>query len=65
MIEEAATDITRYWTRSQLPDTDKQKILEMVKEYYETKNEHIHDQYFAGLTARTIEKHVPQTGFEK
>lgn len=63
-IEKAANDIVTYWKESELPETDKQKILEMVKGFYEDRNEHFFDQYFAALTNRTIEKNVPQTGFE-
>lgn len=64
LIESAAEDITRFWTRSQLPDTDKVKILEMVQEYYESKNEYLHDQYLAALTNRVLVKRNPETSFD-
>lgn len=63
-IEKAAEDIVDFWSSSELPEKDKTKILEMVTEYYETKNEHLHDQYFAGLARRTLQRHSPETGFE-
>ena len=64
-IEEAASRIVEYWNESTLPDADKNKILEMVKEYYESKDEYLHDQYLAALTKRTVDQNVPQTGFER
>ena len=63
-IEKAAEDIVDFWNSSELPDKDKTKILEMVKEYYESKNEYLHDQYLGGLTTRVISKHQPETSFE-
>jgi hypothetical protein len=64
-IAEAAMDITNFVTANQLADNDKQKILEMVRDFYQDKNEHIIDQYLATLAQRTIDKHYPQTGFEE
>lgn len=64
-IEKAATDIVEFWDSSELPETDKKKILEMVQSFYDDKNEHIYEQYFAQLLKRTVDKHCPQTGFEK
>ena len=63
-IESAASDIVEFWATSSLPDKDKAKILEMVKDYYESKNEYLHDQYLGGLTDRVISKHQPETSFE-
>jgi len=63
-IEQAAEDIVKYWETSDLPSKDKAKILEMVKDYYESKNEYLHDQYLGGLASRVISKHIPETGFE-
>lgn len=65
MIETAANDIVSFWDNSELADVDKQKILEMVKDYYANKDEYMYDQYLAGLTTRTIDSNVPHTGFEK
>lgn len=64
MIETAASNIVDFWSTSELADIDKQKILEMVKDYYANKDEYIHDQYLSALTDRTINANVPQTGFE-
>ena len=64
-IADAAMDITSFVTANQLADNDKQKILEMVRDFYQDKNEHIIDQYLATLAQRTIDKHYPQTGFEE
>ena len=63
-IENAARDIVDFWTQSELPENDKAKILEMVQEYYGSKDEYLHEQYLSALTKRTIESNVPQTGFE-
>ena len=63
-IERAASDIVSYWETSDLPDADKEKILEMVKDYYEGKNEYLCDQYLSALTTRTLDSNVPKTGFE-
>jgi len=64
-IASAATDIAEFMETSELADKDKQKILEMVRDYYTDKNEHIIDQYLATLAQRTVDKHFPQTGFEQ
>ena len=64
-IEKAATDIVDFWETCGLPDNDKTKILEMVKDYYEEKNDHVYEQYLATLCQRTIDKRVPRTGFER
>lgn len=64
-IASAATDIAEFIETSELADKDKQKILEMVRDYYTDKNEHIIDQYLATLAQRTVDKHFPQTGFEQ
>ena len=64
-IANAATDIATFIETSELADKDKQKILEMVRDYYLDKNEHIIDQYLATLSQRTVDKHFPQTGFEE
>lgn len=64
-IEQAAKDIVSFWDESKLPDTDKTKILEMVKDYYEDSNNHIYEQYLATLCQRTIDRRVPRTGFER
>ena len=63
-IASTATDIANFVETSELSDKDNQKILEMVRDYYQDKNEHIIDQYLATLAHRTIDKHFPQTGFE-
>ena len=64
IIEKAANDITGFWETSELHDADKKKILEMTCNFYENKDEHIIDQYLAGLARRTINKYSPETGFE-
>tara|TARA_X000001316_G_C922335_1_gene37466 strand:+ start:4786 stop:5028 length:243 start_codon:yes stop_codon:yes gene_type:complete len=64
-IAVAATDISRFPTTTDLSDNDKQKILEMVRDYYIDKNEHIIDQYLSTLAQRTIDRYFPQTGFEQ
>jgi len=64
-IANAATDIATFVDTSELADKDKQKILEMVRDFYADKNEHIIDQYLNMLAQRTLDKHFPQTGFEK
>ncbi len=64
-IANAATDIATFVESSELAHKDKQKILEMVRDFYADKNEHIIDQYLATLATRTIDKHFPQTGFEQ
>lgn len=64
-IEQAAKDIVSFWDESTLPDADKNKILEMVKDYYEDSNNHIFEQYLATLCQRTIDRRVPRTGFER
>ena len=64
-IAAAATDVATFVESSELADKDKQKILEMVRDYYQDKNEHIIDQYLAMLAQRTLDKHFPQTGFEQ
>ena len=64
-IEQAAKDIVNFWEESDLPDADKEKILTMLKEYYDDKNEYIFEQYLATLCQRTIDKRVPRTGFER
>jgi len=64
-IETAAKDIVNFWDESTLPDADKEKILSMVKDYYNDKNDHIFEQYLATLCERTIDRRVPRTGFER
>jgi hypothetical protein len=64
-IANAATDIALFMENSDLADKDKQKILEMVRDFYVDKNEHIIDQYLATLSQRTLDKYFPQTGFEE
>ena len=64
VIEEAAKSIVNFWESSELPDVDKAKILTMVKEYYDDKNEYVYEQYLAQLTQRTIDRRVPQTKFD-
>ena len=63
-IEQAAKDIVQFWTESDLPDNDKQKILEMTRDYYREKDEYLFDQYLATLADRTVIRHTAETGFE-
>lgn len=63
-IANAAKDIANFTSSSELSNKDNQKILEMVRDFYQDKNEHIIDQYLATLAQRTIDRHFPQTGFE-
>ena len=64
VIEKAATDIVEFWEQSELPETDKAKILTMIKDYYNDKNDYVYEQYLAQLTQRTIDRRVPQTKFD-
>lgn len=64
MIEEAAGNIVDFWSSSDLPDSDKTKILEMIRDFYADRNETLVDQYLSGLAERTIIRHTAQTGFE-
>ena len=64
VIEKAATDIVEFWETSELPETDKAKILTMIKDYYNDKNDYVYEQYLAQLTQRTIDRRVPQTKFD-
>ena len=63
-VEQAAKDIVDFWQQSELPDSDKHKILEMVRDFYGDRNETLIDQYLGGLTDRTIIRHTSETGFE-
>lgn len=63
-IEDTAKSIVEFWDNSELPDADKAKILEMVKDYYTDENQHIFQQYLAALCQRTIDRRVPKTSFE-
>ena len=64
-IANAASDIVDFVNSDTLSDNDKKRILEMVRDFYQDRNEHIIDQYLHTLTQRTIDKHFPQTGFEE
>lgn len=64
IIEQAAKDIVEFWEASELPDNDKAKILEMVKDYYSDENQHVFQQYLAALCERTIDRRIPKTSFE-
>jgi hypothetical protein len=64
-IAAAASDIVEFVNSDKLSDNDKKRILEMVRDFYQDRNEHIIDQYLHMLTQRTIDKHYPQTGFEQ
>lgn len=63
-IEETAKSIVEFWDNSSLPDADKTKILEMVKDFYVDENNHVFQQYLAALCERTIDRRVPRTSFE-
>ena len=63
-VEKTAIDIVNYWEESEALSEDKVKVLEMVRDFYTDRNEHIIDQYLAQLTTRVIERNVPRTGFE-
>lgn len=63
-VAETAKDIATFVENSELTSKDNQKILEMVRDYYQDRNEHIIDQYLATLAQRTIDRYFPQTGFE-
>lgn len=63
-IEQTAKSIVDFWDESKLPETDKEKILQMTKEYYEDENAHVFQQYLATLCQRTLDKRVPRTSFE-
>jgi len=64
-ISNAASDIVDFVNSDTLSDNDKKRILEMVRDFYQDRNEHIIDQYLHTLTQRTIDKHFPQAGFEE
>ncbi len=64
-IYEAANDIVEFAKREDISITDRKKILEMCKDFYNDKNEHVVDQWLSHLVGRTIDKHFPQTDFEK
>lgn len=63
-VEQTAKDIVNFWDESNLPDADKHKILEMIRDYYTDENNHVFQQYLAQLCERTIDRRVPRTGFE-
>lgn len=63
-IERAALGIVNYWEESDAQEDDKIKILEMIRDFYGDRNEHIVDQYLAQLATRVIERNIPRTGFE-
>jgi hypothetical protein len=64
-ILDTANDIVAFAKRDDLSDIDRKKILEMCRDYYNDKNDHIVDQWLSQLLSRTIDKHFPQTDFEK
>jgi hypothetical protein len=64
-VFEAANDIVEFAKREDISETDRKKILEMCKDFYNDKNEHLVDQWLGQLIGRTIDKHFPQTDFEK
>ena len=63
-IEATAKSIVEFWDNSELPDADKAKIMEMIKDYYTDENNHVFQQYLAELCQRTIDRRVPKTSFE-
>jgi hypothetical protein len=64
-VFEAANDIVEFAKREDISETDRKKILEMCRDFYNDKNEHLVDQWLGQLIGRTIDKHFPQTDFEK
>ena len=65
LIEKTAQDIVGYWDESTANDKDKIKIMEMVRDYYSDRNEHLVDQYLSALAQRVLDKNSPQTSFEE
>ena len=63
-VEKAAVDIVNYWEESKAQTEDKIKILELIRDFYQDRNEHIVDQYLSQLATRIIERNIPRTGFE-
>ena len=63
-IEQTALDIVNYWEESKAQEEDKIKVLEMTRDFYQDRNEHIVDQYLSQLATRVIERNIPRTGFE-
>ena len=63
-IEKAALGIVNYWEESEALDEDKIVVLEMVRDFYADRDDHVFDQYLAQLATRMIERNVPKTGFE-
>lgn len=64
-IENAARDIITYYDKSTAPHDDKVRILSMLREHYETTDATVVDRWFAALLQRVVDKHAPQTSFEK
>lgn len=64
-IYDAANDIITFAKRTDVSETDRKKILEMCRDYYNDKNDHIVDQWLSHLLGRTIDKHFPQTDIER
>lgn len=64
-IEIVARDIINYYDNSEAPHEDKIRVLRMLQEHYEHTNYSVVDQWFAALIKRVIDRHAPETGFEK
>lgn len=63
-VYETAKDISKFVEREDITDKDKKVILEMTRDFYQDRNEHIIDQWFSQFLQRTIDKHFPPTGME-
>lgn len=64
-ILDTANDIVAFAKRDNVSETDKQKILKMLQDHYNDRNETIVDQWMSQLIGRTLDKHFPDTDIEK
>lgn len=64
-IEAVVRDIISYYETSEAPHDDKMRVLRMLQEHYEHTNYSVIDQWIAALIKRIVDKHAPETGFEK
>jgi len=49
-VEKLLREITEYWNKSKAPEKEKQRILELVQEFYEARNITELDGVIANLT---------------
>jgi len=63
-IYNTAQDVVTFIARDDIADHDKKVILEMCRDFYQDRNEHIVDQWLTQFLQRTIDKKYPPTGLE-